>query len=238
MDNKLFNMVKRRFCDSLEVKKYRRRVRKGLLTWEKAVALKYLSPPGSLLDIGCGAGREALVLYDMGHTVVGVDISPGMIEAAKSIAHEEGKDITFCLCDGIGLDFPDSSFQYVVIWGQALGNIPGHSNRLHLLSECLRVLKLSGKLIFSVHNRDVCEPIAYEKGWVRKAKGMLLDDGDFIIEGDAPSASDTLCFWHYFRYDEVVRLCEEAGFLLLECKLASDFGQKGWDTIWVCVCEK
>lgn len=52
------------------------------------------------------------------------------------------------------------------------------------------------------------------------------------------SGSDTPCFWHYFRRDEVIALCEAAGFTVRVCALAADLGQQGWDTIWVCVCEK
>lgn len=38
---------------------------------------------GRILDIRCGAGRVALPLQDRGESVVGLDISPGAIEAAR-----------------------------------------------------------------------------------------------------------------------------------------------------------
>lgn len=38
---------------------------------------------GRVLDVGCGAGRFMLWLRDRGHEVVGVDISPGAIEACR-----------------------------------------------------------------------------------------------------------------------------------------------------------
>ena len=42
-------------------------------------------PPRSrVLDAGCGTGRIGAVLHDRGHTVVGVDADPGLIEAAMT----------------------------------------------------------------------------------------------------------------------------------------------------------
>lgn len=39
---------------------------------------------GRVLDVGCGAGRFMLWLRERGHDVVGVDISPGAIEACRA----------------------------------------------------------------------------------------------------------------------------------------------------------
>ena len=42
-------------------------------------------PPGArVLDAGCGTGRVGGVLHERGHTVVGVDADPVLIEAAEA----------------------------------------------------------------------------------------------------------------------------------------------------------
>ena len=46
---------------------------------------------GTVLDIGCGAGRHALVLQERGFDVVGLDTSPGALE----VAHKRGLRRTF-----------------------------------------------------------------------------------------------------------------------------------------------
>lgn len=39
--------------------------------------------PGTVLDAGCGTGRVAIELDRRGHPVVGVDMDPGMLDAAR-----------------------------------------------------------------------------------------------------------------------------------------------------------
>ncbi|WP_242879407.1 bifunctional 2-polyprenyl-6-hydroxyphenol methylase/3-demethylubiquinol 3-O-methyltransferase UbiG [Butyrivibrio sp. INlla16] len=48
--------------------------RPALKEWEKSVS-KLFSPGSRILDIGCGLGREAFALHDLGFEVVGIDIS-------------------------------------------------------------------------------------------------------------------------------------------------------------------
>ncbi len=43
-----------------------------------------------ILDIGCGAGRNSVPLARAGHTVFGIDVAQGMIEAAHEHAVEAG----------------------------------------------------------------------------------------------------------------------------------------------------
>jgi SAM-dependent methyltransferase len=44
-------------------------------------AMEYVQ--GSILDIGCGAGRHALYLQDQGHNVLGIDISPLAVDVCQ-----------------------------------------------------------------------------------------------------------------------------------------------------------
>jgi len=42
------------------------------------------APQSRILDAGCGPGRTSAVLYERGHHVVGVDVDPVLIEAARA----------------------------------------------------------------------------------------------------------------------------------------------------------
>ena len=43
-----------------------------------------LPPRARVLDAGCGPGRVGAVLHERGHTVVGVDVDPVLVEAAEA----------------------------------------------------------------------------------------------------------------------------------------------------------
>ena len=45
--------------------------------------LELLFPQSSLLSAGCGAGRYDGILSEAGHSVLGIDLSDGMLERAK-----------------------------------------------------------------------------------------------------------------------------------------------------------
>ena len=52
----------------------------------EAQKLKALMRPGRILDIGCGSGRDALLLESMDMEYTGVDLSPEMLAAAREMA--------------------------------------------------------------------------------------------------------------------------------------------------------
>lgn len=49
----------------------------------EADLLCHLLASGSILDAGCGTGRVAIELHRRGFDVVGVDLDPGMLDAAR-----------------------------------------------------------------------------------------------------------------------------------------------------------
>ena len=63
--------------------------RPALKEWEKSVS-KLFSPGSRILDIGCGLGREAFALHDLGFEVVGIDISKEVISRVKQLSADKG----------------------------------------------------------------------------------------------------------------------------------------------------
>lgn len=47
--------------------------------------LAEIAPPGPIADLGCGPGHVARHLHGLGRHVIGVDLSPAMIEAARRL---------------------------------------------------------------------------------------------------------------------------------------------------------
>jgi SAM-dependent methyltransferase len=68
--------------------------------------------PGPVVDVGCGPGRVAAFLAARGHDVVGVDLSPAMIEVARR-AHP---NIEFREGQLRALPAPDHAFVGMVCW--------------------------------------------------------------------------------------------------------------------------
>jgi SAM-dependent methyltransferase len=58
---------------------------------------------GSVLDVGCGTGENALYLAARGHEVVGVDLARRAIERAETKAAERGIDAAFRVWDALRL---------------------------------------------------------------------------------------------------------------------------------------
>jgi SAM-dependent methyltransferase len=50
---------------------------------------------GSALDLGCGTGRWSVRLAERGWQVVGIDVVPKAIDAARHRAEQAGVDVTF-----------------------------------------------------------------------------------------------------------------------------------------------
>jgi SAM-dependent methyltransferase len=50
-------------------------------------------PAGTVLDLACGRGRNAVWLAQQGHEVTGLDLSPVAIEQARQLAEDVGVDV-------------------------------------------------------------------------------------------------------------------------------------------------
>jgi SAM-dependent methyltransferase len=74
-----------------------------------------LPPPARVLDAGCGTGRVAMRLTELGYDCVGVDADPEMLAEARRTA----PDLAWVLADLATLDLPERGFDLVV----AAGNV-------------------------------------------------------------------------------------------------------------------
>lgn len=115
----------------------------GLATVRDLVTNLHLRPGVEALHAGCNAGflsRE--VARRSGSSVVGIDISPAMAEAANLRAKREGlSELVRHECQDMRkLTFPDESFD-VVFSGGALAFVRGHGEAV---AEMVRVTKEFG----------------------------------------------------------------------------------------------
>lgn len=69
---------------------------------------------GSVLDVGCGTGDNALFLASRGHEVVGVDLARAAIARARSKALHRGLDVRFLVWDALRLHELGRSFDSAI----------------------------------------------------------------------------------------------------------------------------
>jgi SAM-dependent methyltransferase len=105
-----------------------------------------LEPGEQVLDLGCGAGTDSLVAAQMvgpGGHVVGIDMTPEMLERARRSAEELGAaNLEFVEGEAERLPFADESFD-VVISNGVIDLIP---DKDAVFSELYRVLKPGGRV--------------------------------------------------------------------------------------------
>jgi SAM-dependent methyltransferase len=115
---------------------------------------------GQVCDMGCGPGHVARYLRDVGASVFGLDLSPGMLEQARKL----NPDIPFREGNMISLDIPDGALAGVAAF-YAIVNIPRPSLPV-VFQEIHRVLKSNGLLLLAFHTGD--EILHEEELWGQK----------------------------------------------------------------------
>ncbi|MCX6576269.1 MAG: methyltransferase domain-containing protein [Candidatus Aminicenantes bacterium] len=104
-----------------------------------------------VLDAGCGTGIFSIIFARNGAgRVIGIDISPGSLETAKSLKARFAVDnAEFRLQDMLRLPFADGSFDIVWAWG----TVHHTTDPFRAISELIRVLRPGGSLFLAVYKR-------------------------------------------------------------------------------------
>jgi SAM-dependent methyltransferase len=214
---------------SLEI--YRKRVDNGLRMWEATLVRQFFPTVGRVLTVGCGAGRETFALEQLGYDVVGIDISLPLLRIARELRIQRRHCSSFFLVDGETLPFANEVFDVVTLWAQMLDNVPSVSERLALMREVRRVLRIGGIATYSAHDDERTRP-AVEPQTVLSAD--FPQRGDFIIHERREGAAR---YSHLFTYEELTQLSHDAGFAESSIHHTSDLGE-AWDNVFVGLCRK
>ena len=89
-------------------------VESGLSPQEKELVHHLPSPPGRILLMGSGGGRDAIGLARLGFEVTALDFSPEQVRAAEGNARRHGVKLHFLVQDMNDLDLGKRS--YDVVW--------------------------------------------------------------------------------------------------------------------------
>lgn len=102
-----------------------------------------VSPPGTLLDVGCGNGATLCAARSFGWAVTGVDLVPDAVDVA---VNEHGLDVRNCLLEDSGL--PERSFDVVM----ATHVLEHQRDGLAFLEMLGRWVRPNGHLLIEVPN--------------------------------------------------------------------------------------
>jgi SAM-dependent methyltransferase len=146
-------LVHRRYNDAREIAAYAQlRDEAGLDAAEEELFATCFAKGSRLLDLGCGAGREAFGAARRGYGVVAVDLVQAMLTNGKHAAERAGLPVQWLRAEVGALPFASRSFDGALLVCQLLEHFHGRTNRLRILREAARVVRPGGHLVLSVHN--------------------------------------------------------------------------------------
>jgi len=157
---------------------------------------------GSVLDVGCGTGENALFFADKGHSVTGIDFLEGPIAEAKAKAAERGLSCTFLVKDALKLEEWTERFDNVIDSG--LFHVFSDADRARYVRGLEAILKPGSRLLllcFSdqvpgevgprrVKNEELRE--AFARGWevesIEPARFEIRPETKALFVGEEPKA--------------------------------------------------
>jgi SAM-dependent methyltransferase len=185
-----------------------------------------LRPGMHILDLGCGAGFQALLFAERGITVHGMDISPPLVRYAK--AETKRRKLAAAFSVGDMRDFTvEQPFDRVLILGMSFGFGTDEENEATL--ECVfHATKPGGKILLTgQHPYSASTHTGPE--WVETEGGFLIHhgtfnpvscrlggmwelvraDGSIVTEGENPESDGIRCY----SPPELRHLLTRAGFV-------------------------
>ena len=105
--------------------------------------------PGRVLEIGCGAGANAVWLAEQGWTVEAIDFSEEAVNLGRQLAAKRGVAVKFSVGDATNFK-PESQFDliisfYIQLWPEA---------RAMMLKMACEYLAPGGRLLFVSHDKS------------------------------------------------------------------------------------
>lgn len=199
----------------------------GLWLSEEKIFTRLFEPGQSLLELGCGAGRIAIGLHELGYrNVLATDLSREMVVRARHLAKILEYSIPFRVADATGMEFEQGVFDGAIFAFNGLMQIPSQAARERALAEVLRVLRPGSWFAFTTHDR---ERSPHQDFW--RAERARWDTGQqsegLEVFGDrAEVTADGLHFMHVPTQAEMTALLVAVGFRLEATAMRSELARE------------
>jgi SAM-dependent methyltransferase len=113
--------------------------------------------PGSALDLGCGSGKNVVILAELGWMVTGVDWADEGIRLARGAVQERGLNARFIVADTTTWS-PDRRFDLVI----STFALPGKEESQRVLRSAVNALAPGGTLIVADWDRSMADVWPFE----------------------------------------------------------------------------
>ena len=182
----------------------------ALLPDEQILLARYLRPGQRLLDVGCGAGREAVGFARAGLSVVGIDLAPAMIALAAERTRAAGVAIELAVAEPLTVPASVGRFDVVYFSPGIYAHIPGRDRRVRTLARLRQLLSPGGLIVVG----PVLAPPLRALSRARLVDALrrvgrragfqgLAEPGDHFYRGHALGRAETSYrYIHYFETGE------------------------------------
>jgi ubiquinone/menaquinone biosynthesis C-methylase UbiE len=197
----------------------------ALRTEEEILLERHLGPGQRLLDVGCGAGREAIGFARAGLSVVGIDVAPAMIAVARERARQSGRAIEFAVAEPLTWPAGDRRFDAIYFSPGIYSHIPGRDRRVRTLARLRDLLAPGGMIVVGPVLAPPVRMLARARlvdalRRVGRGAGLkrLAEPGDHFYRGHALDRAPTAYrYIHRFgTLDEAEAEMAEAGLVVAE----------------------
>ena len=201
--------------------------RVGLWVSEEKVFTRLFDKDDAVLELGCGAGRIAFGLYELGYRhLMATDYARPMVKQAQQIAQMLDYRVALQVADATALRFEDDAFDGAIFGFNGLMQIPQSGQREEALREIHRVLRPGAWFAFTTHDR---ERSGHKDFW--EAEAQRWRDGrqspDLEKFGDrAEPAAEGCHFMHVPTVDEMEALLRRIGFRIEVHAMRSDLANE------------
>jgi SAM-dependent methyltransferase len=191
----------------------------------------------AILDMGCGTGRLACSLAQLGHRVTGVDPAAGMLGIARK--REGGEKVRWIEADAAGLAV-DTRFDLIIMTGHVFQVFLDDEEIGAVLGNLRRHLAAGGRLAFETRNPEIRE---WEQWPLETYEPFQLESGSVNVHYEIKSVDRSfVTFATHFRFsdegvvvaDHTLRFIDRmnsAGFspmqaLAMSCGMATGTGRR------------
>lgn len=187
----------------------------GLWQSEEKIFTRLFAREDSILELGCGAGRIAFGLHELGYQhLMATDYSREMVQRARHMAEVLEYPVHIQVADATNLKFGDNDFDGAIFGFNGLMQIPGAENRLQALREIYRVIRPGAWFVFTSHDREHAKHRAFwdaeTERWDKSEQKEGLEDFGDRVETTAYGTH----FMHVPTVSEIESAIHAAGFRL------------------------